>query len=93
MDSRYEFIRNRIKVKKSVNNKYVFVADFFANEVPGGGELNNDELIKILRHRGHEVATRKSILLDAEEVDKLSGSRFIVANFVGLPEQWKKKNI
>jgi len=67
------------------------VADFFANEVPGGGELNNDELIKILRHRGHEVATRKSILLDAEEVDKLSGSRFIVANFVGLPEQSKKR--
>ena len=25
-----------------------FVADYFADEIPGGGEVNNDELIKLL---------------------------------------------
>ena len=35
--------------------KLVFIADFFVDEILGGGELNNDELIKIFKQRGHEV--------------------------------------
>ena len=31
--------------------KIVFIADFFVEDVRGGGELNNQELIKILKQR------------------------------------------
>ena len=38
-----------------MNKKILFIADFFVEHVLGGGELNNDELIKMLRSDGHEV--------------------------------------
>ena len=41
-------------------NKIIFIADFFADEVPGGGELNNQQLIEILRKRGVDVLEIKS---------------------------------
>ena len=28
--------------------KIIFIADFFVEQIPGGGELNNEEVIKIL---------------------------------------------
>ena len=33
----------------------MFVSDFFVNEVPGGGELNDWELVCILRSQGCAV--------------------------------------
>ena len=41
-------------------NKVIFIADFFADEVPGGGELNNQQLIQILQKRGVDVLEIKS---------------------------------
>ena len=40
-------------------NKIIFIADFFADEVPGGGELNNEQLIQILQKRGVDVSQIK----------------------------------
>ena len=31
-----------------IMNKIIFIADFFADEILGGGELNNEEVIKLL---------------------------------------------
>ena len=42
-------------------NKFVFIADFFADEIPGGGEMNNDELCSILASYGHEGQKRPQI--------------------------------
>ena len=71
-------------------NKIIFVADFFANEVPGGGELNNQELIEILRGRDTHVLEVKSNRLTPEFISECSKKvKFIVANFAMLPEESK----
>ena len=71
-------------------NKIIFVADFFANEVPGGGELNNQELIEILRDRGIHVLEVKSNRLTPKFILECSKKlKFIVANFVMLSEESK----
>jgi len=66
------------------------VADFFANEVPGGGELNNQELIEILRERDTHVLEVKSGRLTPEFISECSKEvKFIVANFAMLSEENK----
>ena len=42
--------------------KFVFIADFFADEVLGGGELNNEELIHILSSSGNKNFTKLNML-------------------------------
>jgi hypothetical protein len=71
-------------------NKIIFVADFFANEVAGGGELNNQELVEILRERGTHVLEVKSGRLTPEFISECpKRAKFIVANFVMLSEESK----
>ena len=71
-------------------NRAIFVADFFANEVPGGRELNNQELIEILRQRGTHVLEIKSGRLTPDFISECSKEvKFIVANFVMLSEESK----
>ena len=66
-------------------NKVVFIADFFVEHILGGGELNNDELIKMLSNaaciQSHQ-ATPEYLLSNSE-------SKFIVANFANLSENAK----
>ena len=71
-------------------NKIVFIADFFANEICGGGELNNQELVEILRDRGTHVLEVKSNLLTPLFISECSMEvKFIVSNFVMLSEESK----
>tara|TARA_R110000851_G_scaffold1564_2_gene5818 strand:+ start:258 stop:1106 length:849 start_codon:yes stop_codon:yes gene_type:complete len=71
-------------------NKIIFVADFFANEVAGGGELNNQELIEILRERSTHVLEVKSNRLTPEFISECSKNvKFIVANFIMLSKESK----
>ena len=69
--------------------KFVFIADFFADEVLGGGELNNEELINILISSGYDVEKIKSQDVSASMItdDKV----YIVANFIGLNEMCKQR--
>jgi len=74
--------------------KIGFIADFFAEEVPGGGELNNDELIQILSNRDHEILKIKSSeCLDGalKHLESEGYTRFVVANFAALPPAAKKE--
>ncbi len=64
-----------------------FVADFFAEEVLGGGELNNEEFINLARMAGFTVSKIKSTELTKEQIN--SGF-VIVANFIGLSEDRKE---
>jgi len=64
----------------------VFIADFFAEQVLGGGELNNEELINILSSRGHEVAKVNSHVLTPQIVEDNKEKKFIIANFVNIPQ-------
>lgn len=68
--------------------KIYFIADFFLNEILGGGELNNHELIKILRKKQYLVETINSHLVTPKWIKERDN--FIVANFVNLSEESKK---
>ena len=71
-------------------NKTVFIADFFANEIPGGGELNNKEFIDIIRSSGFSVEKIKSERVTPSVIQANRDCNFIIANFIGLREDAKK---
>lgn len=64
--------------------KIIFIADFFSNEINGGGELNNDEAIFLLKQKGYEVEKINSRICSYEFVKNNRSSFFIIANFVQL---------
>ena len=64
--------------------KIVFIADFFADQVLGGGELNNEELINNLTSDGHEIIKINSHDVTRNFIESNSQSAFIVANFINL---------
>tara|TARA_R100000808_G_C2108297_1_gene123159 strand:+ start:134 stop:964 length:831 start_codon:yes stop_codon:yes gene_type:complete len=66
-----------------------FIADFFADRVLGGGELNNEEVILELIQRGHNVHKINSKTLTENDIIKYD--HFIVANFNLLTEKNKQK--
>jgi len=70
-------------IKKTI----LFIADFFADQVPGGGELNNEVLIKILFDRGYTIRSVNSHQVN--HLDILYNDNIIVANFVKLSEENK----
>ena len=69
----------------------VFIADFFANQVAGGGELNNQELILTLQKYSHNVTTINShSCRPATLRDLPDATTFIIANFINLSEECKQ---
>jgi len=64
--------------------KVVFIADFFAEDVLGGGELNNHELIEMLVKDGIPVKRVHSHLVTKNFIEQNKNSKFIVANFMNL---------
>ena len=62
--------------------KFVFIADFFTDQVLGGGELNNDELIKILSARGYQISKINSHFVTTSFIEQNKDQKFIIANFV-----------
>ena len=63
----------------------VFIADFFANQVAGGGELNNQELILTLQKYSHNVTTINSHNCHPATLrDMPDATTFIIANFINL---------
>ena len=64
--------------------KIIFIADFFADQVLGGGELNNEELIDNLNSQGHEVTKINSHNVTRNFIENNKQSAFIVANFINL---------
>ena len=71
-------------------SRVVFIADFFAEHVPGGGELNNEELIRMFREKGIFLVKRQSHQVDASYIRKNTKNFFIVANFCNLSPEAKK---
>ena len=70
-----------------MDERYIFISDFFAEDIVGGAELNNEELIKILRDRGNEVIKRHSHKVDLHFISTHPDHRYIISNFVNLPGQ------
>ena len=71
--------------------KIVFIADAFAEQVLGGGELNNEELLKMLAQDGHDVLKINSHKVTPEFIDRHIESKFIIANFANLKPVLRNK--
>ena len=65
---------------------FIFIADFFVDEILGGGELNNEELISILKEKGHIVTKIKSRNVVSEFLQENKDNFFIISNFIQLGE-------
>ena len=70
--------------------KFVFIADFFADEIIGGGELNNEELINILIDRKLSVKKINSHLVTVDFIEAHKKCNFIISNFVNLSPQCRE---
>jgi len=68
-------------------SEILFIADFFAEQIAGGGELSNDVLIQKLYEKGHVVRCVNSHLVKRSH---LFCDNIIVSNFVNLSEDNKK---
>lgn len=72
-------------------SKIVFLADVYAEQHCGGGELSNQELISLLRKKEHEVLATHTSQVKVEFLEKVERDvKFIIANFLGLSEDVKK---
>ncbi len=65
-------------------NKIIFVADVFAEHHLGGGELNNQELIRQLILKGYNVESKLSASITLPYLEENRKNHFIIANFLGL---------
>jgi hypothetical protein len=64
--------------------KIAFLADFFVEDgLNGGGELNNDELIKLLINKGNDVKKYHTRGLSINNLPDKE-TKIIVGNFIGL---------
>ena len=64
--------------------KVIFIADFFADQISGGGELNNEVLIGDLKRQDLEIKKIQSHLVTATFLKNHSKCFYIVSNFVNL---------
>ena len=69
--------------------KFVFIADFFIEHVLGGGELNNEELVRTLKSNDFDIIKIQSHLVNEKFIEDNKERNFIVANFVNLSESCK----
>ena len=66
--------------------KLIFISDFFAEHILGGGELNDYELIIILQSKNNEVVKIQSHLVTKDFIEDKNnqGYYFIISNFINL---------
>ena len=70
--------------------KIILIADFFVEDgVLGGGELNNDEFAKIAASQGIEIKKIHSHVVTTNLINENIESKFVVANFLRMPEECK----
>ena len=70
----------------------IFIADFFVeNGILGGGELNNDEFIKIVSSEGNNVQKINSQHITLDVIKNNLDKTFIISNFLGLNEEAKRE--
>ena len=65
----------------------IFIADFFADQILGGGELNNKELVELLANAGHDVKRINSHFVTREIIEGQKDGHFIVANFMNMTRE------
>jgi glycosyltransferase involved in cell wall biosynthesis len=82
-------------LSKNMNREIIYVSDFFIEHIIGGCELNDDELIKLLKERDFEVRKVQSHLVKPEFLYDNKDCFFIISNFCNLSfecREWITKN-
>ena len=69
---------------------YVFISDFFIDDILGGGEINDDVVIKELVKKGHNVIKIKSQFASIQLLKANKKKNFIISNFLNLSQPSKK---
>ena len=69
--------------------KIFFVADFFLRDILGGGELNNHELVRLLKTKGFTSKEVQSHLVNEEWIKERDN--FVISNFINLSELCKNQ--
>jgi len=72
-----------------MNRKIVFIADYYSDEILGGGELNNEVLYSLLVDDGFSVEKIKSSNVTKSFIEARKDNFFIVFNFVLLSQDCK----
>jgi len=68
-----------------MHKKFVFLSDFSAEEIPyGGAEINDRELVNLLKERGHEISELRTRNFTLRSLKDTAGSCFIISNFALL---------
>tara|TARA_Y100001938_G_scaffold149940_1_gene238822 strand:- start:21246 stop:22865 length:1620 start_codon:yes stop_codon:yes gene_type:complete len=78
-----------------MNKNVFYISDFFLMHIVGGGELNDEELIKMLDEDGHDIIKCQSHLVNLELLQENKDSFFIISNFCNLKrecKQWLQEN-
>ena len=70
-----------------MSSKIVHISDFYYPDLLGGGELNNHELIRILKDKKKEVLCLKSDEVQLEKLKKMAKHFFIISNFIFLDKK------
>ena len=79
----------------SMSRSVVFISDFFVEQVLGGGELNDSELIKMLQQKNTDVTKIQSHMVDQEFLESKKDNFFLISNFANLNQdskEWLMKN-
>ena len=71
-----------------MTDEYVFISDYFSNEIRGGGELSDSEIIEILS-KDNSVFKVRSVSVDPSFLKKKIKNKFIISNFLNLPKRSK----
>ena len=69
--------------------KVIFIADVFADQIPGGGEIVNDLVINELINKGHHVVKFKSQDISTRDLAHYIANDFMVilGNHLALSQQ------
>ena len=71
--------------------KIIFIADFFIDQVLGGGELNNEEAMSLLKENNEiEVSKLQSHKVSLQFLQDNKDCKYIIANFVNLSPNVKQ---
>lgn len=70
--------------------KLILIADFFIEQIAGGGELCTEEIYNFFKLENVNVEKINSQYVDIKFIEKNSDNFFVISNFIGLTEEVKQ---
>jgi hypothetical protein len=70
-------------------SKVCLISDYFSDQILGGGELNDDELLQILNQKGFQLGKVQSQFVTVEFLKEKKDNFYIVSNFCNLSQECK----